>query len=118
MGQLHEYDGMFDDMDNMPTRFGVTPSLMKHADQPIQGVPFIASMSITENEVNAATQIINEEYIKRALTEKLANELFESKMIEFTRQHDLSTGTYLFRARIFAVSDDRIRILRTEGVIE
>jgi hypothetical protein len=118
MGQLHEYDDMFDDMDNMPTRFGVTPSLMKSHDEIIQGVPFIATMSITEYEINAATQIINEEYIKRSLVEKLANELFKNKMIEFTRQKDENTETFTFRARIFAVTDDRIRILRTEGVIE
>jgi hypothetical protein len=118
MGQLHEYDGMYDDMENMPTRFGVTPSLMKHSDEPIRGQCFIATVKISGYEIVNTTQIFTEDSIKKHLMEKLVGELFDNKYIEFTKEKNNLTNEYIFRARIFAVPDDRVRVLRDNGVIE
>jgi len=120
MGQLHEYDAMYDEMDNNfgTAPFGVTPSLMKHSDHPIQGEAFISMMKISEHEIATAKEIITEDSIKKHLIEKLVNELFDNKCIEFTKEKNHSTHEYIFRARIFAVPDDRIRVLREKGVIE
>jgi hypothetical protein len=114
MGQLHEYDDMYEDM---PERFGVTPSLMKHSDDPIQGEPVIVSLTLSTYDALNSSRI-NETTIKKELVDKIAKCLYNSKMIEFTKQENLATNEFIFKARIFAVPDDKVRMLRTKGVIK
>lgn len=53
--------------------------------------------------------------IKMAMVSKIAEELINSKMVEFTSQQDPMGLKVKIRARLFAVPDDQVRILRKAG---
>ena len=55
--------------------------------------------------------------IKKELIDKLLYELWNRNCIEFTKQEDHLTGTHLFRARIYALPDDQVRIVRQNNVV-
>jgi hypothetical protein len=50
--------------------------------------------------------------IKDRLVDDLWRELLQAKCIEFTKFEDLGGGQTHFRARMFVVPDDQVRILR------
>ena len=50
--------------------------------------------------------------IKKILIGKIAEKLFESKMIEFTQQEQVTEDAVMFRARIHVVPDTQVRIIR------
>ena len=50
--------------------------------------------------------------IKKILIGKIAEKLFESKMIEFTQQEQVTEDATFFRARIHVVPDTQVRIIR------
>jgi hypothetical protein len=50
--------------------------------------------------------------IKKRLMTKLMDVFANSKSVEFTRTDSPINGSKMFRARIFAVPDDQVRILR------
>jgi hypothetical protein len=50
--------------------------------------------------------------IKNRLVDNLWRELLQAKCIEFTKFEDLGGGQTHFRARMFVVPDDQVRILR------
>lgn len=55
---------------------------------------------------------IDTDAIKQKLAHMIADELLKSKYLEFTSQHDIATGNRIFRARLFAVPDTQVRLLR------
>lgn len=61
---------------------------------------------------------IHEDEIKRLLVNKLAEEMFRQNVIEFTKSFDQVTHEVVYRARIFAVPDDQVRLLRTAKLIK
>ena len=50
--------------------------------------------------------------IKKILIGKIAEKLFEAKMIEFTQQEQVTEDATFFRARIHVVPDTQVRIIR------
>jgi hypothetical protein len=81
----------------------------------IQGHVFEAKFVLSDVQVIAGT--FTEDDIKKELANKLVYELMKSKHIEFTKVPDLINSSHTFRARIFAVPDTNVRILREEKVI-
>lgn len=61
---------------------------------------------------------MHEDEIKRLLIAKLAEEMHRQNVVEFTKSVDPRTLEIVFRARIFVVPDDQVRLLRTSKVIE
>ena len=60
----------------------------------------------------------HEEAIKKELTLKIAEELRKSNRIEFTRSYSPETNDYVFRARVFVVPDNNIKILREAKIVK
>jgi hypothetical protein len=50
--------------------------------------------------------------IKQQLMVRLLDEIFRTRSVEFTKSEDLLFGRTHFRARMFVVPDDQVRILR------
>ena len=50
--------------------------------------------------------------LKMELCKLLAQELFKANCIEFTQQHDVQFDTKTFRARIYAVPNTQVKVLR------
>ena len=59
------------------------------------------------------------DHVKGVLTQKLAEVLMNEKYIEFTRMdEDPVTGGTQYTARMFAVPDGQVRILRSSGFMK
>ena len=54
----------------------------------------------------------DEAVIKAELMEKMVHELFRSKHIEFTRVKKVDSDEMIYRARIHAVPDTQVRLIR------
>jgi hypothetical protein len=54
----------------------------------------------------------DEAVIKAELMEKIVHELFKAKCIEFTRMKKVDSDEMIYRARIHAVPDTQVRIIR------
>lgn len=78
-------------------------------DYAIQGQMFSVNYQISEFDMIN----IDTDEIKKKLARMIADELLKSKHIEFTSQHEATTGNRMFRARIYAVPDSQVRVLRT-----
>lgn len=63
-----------------------------------------------------AMSTMTDEDIKSSLTAMLVREMSKSNMVEFTRQSDPLTFKITVRARAFVVPDDKVRLLRKNGV--
>jgi hypothetical protein len=62
-------------------------------------------------------KIVDADGIKKQLVAGLVEELYKSKLIEFTWQDDEAFHTRNFHARIYAVPDTQVKILRSLKVI-
>lgn len=83
---------------------------------PIQG----QCLTITHHVATSDTVYSNlhEDDLKRLLVAKMAEEMYRQNAIEFTRSVDPRTHEIVYRARIFVVPDDQVRLLRTAKVIK
>ena len=77
----------------------------------IRGKMFVAQISSRDNYI----QGLSETELKGKMVLQLADELFRSNHIEFTKQIDLTTDSTIIRARIFAVPSEDVQILRKNG---
>ena len=59
---------------------------------------------------------INEDDVKKALIQYLADEIFNKNMIEFTKLSNHAQLMTEYRARIFVTPNDQVQLLRTNGV--
>lgn len=75
-----------------------------------------ATQYVMTMEEHIAMKAMNDAQLEHSIKEKLAiqlaRELLNSKHIEFTRQNDIQRGRFVYRARLYAVPDDQVRILR------
>lgn len=53
-----------------------------------------------------------EAHIKVELAQDIAMALIENKLIEFTKENDLSRMQTIYRARVFCTPDETVRVLR------
>ena len=79
----------------------------------IQGQSIYEELRVEKTKVEDAWG--DEDQFKEKLMEKLVHTMFKCKFIEFTKAEDVHTGEVIFRARIFAVPDTKVRILREFG---
>jgi hypothetical protein len=77
----------------------------------IQGQMYLAEHFFNDSDL----MDIEPDEIKRRLAVILVDELFSKKAIEFTKAQDYSQGRTAYRARIYAVPDTMVRILRENG---
>ena len=85
----------------------LSDSVVEHK---IQGKMFTANFDMNDMEFNSKMQDPDE--IKRRLLNLLVDEIYKQNHIEFTKQYDVNTGTYRFHARLYAVPDTMVRIIR------
>ena len=81
----------------------------------IQGKPVLAEYTL--GEITVSENLISEEEIKLKLCNKIAIEIYSEKLIEFTKEHNHVTGDIRYRARIFAVPNADVQLLREQGII-
>lgn len=87
----------------------------------------LRTLSATSNAIRGEMLLVNSEYssfealdigddeIKRRLCNLIANKLYNSKFIEFTKQQDPKTGRHHIRARAFVTPSGDVQILRKSG---
>ena len=80
----------------------------------IKGEMIIAELLLSELELLQFdfNSVVTEMEIKKRLLKKLMDVLANSKSVEFTKTDSPINGSKMFKARIFAVPDDQVRILR------
>lgn len=59
--------------------------------------------------------VFQPEEVKQTMARTLAEEMLKNGFIEFTKTHEPHTDNWVFRARVFVVPDDKVRILRQNG---
>lgn len=91
----------------------ITNSSVKTYDYTIRGQAFHSSFEL--NSFESMNKGLDEDYIKRLLCERLVEEMMKCNHIEFTRQiKNIDVDdSYIYRARIFSVPDNQVRILRS-----
>ena len=83
-----------------------------HVEYHIHGKMYTANLTFSDVEIQ--NRIITPEEIKNRLMEKLLEKMYQESHIEFTKMMDASTGEHKFHARIFAVPDTQVRIIREQ----
>ena len=83
-------------------------------DHEITGQTITVSSHIKHSDIDLASIAGKDvqDGIKRGLLKLLVEKLFESCMIEFTRQEQVTEDATFFRARIHVVPDTQVRIIR------
>jgi hypothetical protein len=82
---------------------------MKYA---IKGNMILSQIVMSEYEL---MHIVPDDFsleIKRQLIANLMDKIMETRSVEFTKMENHIEGKHYFRARLFAVPDDQVRILR------
>ena len=98
-------------IDNQNNIVSVDPTYL-----PLQGQMVTANFVANAYQVQAS--VFSEEEIKKELILKLLNELWARDCIEFTKQHGtIGSDKIIFRARIYALPDDQVRIIRQNSVV-
>ena len=77
----------------------------------ISGQMLIASAEYSEYEMRHFT----DDAIKYRLSQLIADQLYASKYIEFTKQIDQNSGMTYIRARVFVTPNSDVQILRKVG---
>ena len=79
-----------------------------------QGQMVVAEITVTDNDamITGMSAAGFREEMKRRLIHQLAENLMKNKLIEFTCQQFAHSNETKFRARIYAVPDGQIRMIR------
>ena len=78
----------------------------------IQGLAIKSTLVIPERTM--INMNIDDDFFKKALTDKIVDALLREKCIEFTKEHERATGSILIRARLFTVPNEQVQLLRKE----
>jgi len=82
----------------------------------IQGKSVVVNFMI--DEYTAMKNKLSDEEIKLRLCNEIAAELYKQKLIEFTREQSNITGDIRYRARMFAVPNTDVQLLRLQEIIK
>lgn len=77
----------------------------------LQGKMIVAALSIPEYKLES----MDSDQIKRMLLTNMVEELYNANLVEFTKQNSHAHGTVDFRARIYALPDTQVRVVRQMG---
>lgn len=83
------------------------------AGETIQGKMLLYTHRISDSVMQDF--VVKPEDVKEIMAKALAEEMLKNGLIEFTKTHEGHTGDWVFRARVFVVPDDKVRILRQNG---
>jgi len=81
----------------------------------VQGEMVYSEIVMSEYELlrsDSMTEDVFKEQIKLDLCYQLVQELYESKMVEFTQEQIIHNNEFVFRARIFATPDNKVQLIR------
>jgi len=81
----------------------------------VQGEMLYSEIIMSDYELMRSGGMTEDEFkeqIKLDLCHQLAQELYESKMVEFTQEKRVDTKEFVFRARVFATPDDKVQLIR------
>ena len=96
-----------------PIPYQYDDSVLNHfiKDHEIQGRTFTAEYT---TQIYSDIEVTKEDEanIKVALMEKIVHELFKEKYIEFTKTRVADSVEIIYRARVHAVPDTQVRIIR------
>ena len=105
--------------DNSPATNGYWNPLAGNTNTPvaptehlIQGQMVTATYSISQMESTSLAVNANPNIVKEHLCKLLAEQLMKANCIEFTKQEDMLSNGVSFRARIYAVPDTQVKVLR------
>lgn len=82
----------------------------------IQGTPVVVNYMVDELSAMQGA-LLTDEQIKQRLCAELIFEMFKLKLIEFTKEQTVH-GSIHYRARIFAVPNTNVQLLREQGIIK
>ena len=84
-----------------------------------QGQMVVAEITIPDTDaiITGMSAAGFREEIKKRLIHQLAENLMKNKLVEFTSQQFAHSNETKFRARIYAVPDGQVRMIRKNGVI-
>jgi hypothetical protein len=82
----------------------------------IKGTPVVVNFMM--NEFIAMENSLSDAEIKLRLCNEIAAELYKQNMIEFTKEQRADTGDIHYRARIFAVPNTDVQLLREQEIIK
>lgn len=88
------------------------PIDIKEMEYAIKGNMIKAQLVVSDLEQLQMNVATFQDDIKQRLLIVLLDELMKTKSVEFTKMPHHSHGLTYFRARMFAVPDDQVRILR------
>jgi hypothetical protein len=89
---------------------GVLSSIPNFVDHTITGETITVEHIIPIYSIPSSKE--DEASIKAELMEKIVHELFRSRHIEFTRVKKVDSDEMIYRARIHAVPDTQVRLIR------
>lgn len=88
------------------------PININQQEYAIKGYMFNSQIAMTDVELMKINPATFEFDMKVRLLNGLLEEILKGRCIEFTKSQDLMQGINYFRARMFAVPDEQVRILR------
>lgn len=80
----------------------------------VQGTMFTAKYII--NDFEYSNSVLSPEDIKQIMLQQLVKELYKGKAVEFTKMADNFHNQHVFHARIFALPDAQVRVLRENNI--
>ena len=88
------------------------PIIDSDVDYAIKGTMYSAAWTFSDIELALLQVTTSNDTIKEKITTHLIKELIKNNAIEFTLTKDTNSQQTTIRARLFAVPDDKVRVLR------
>ena len=84
----------------------------------IQGVPVVATYELDSHKVVSVGLQSAQDYAKHKMAEKLAEEIINNRLAEFTMLESYATNKFIFRARAYMLPNTDVFYLRNQGIIK
>lgn len=80
----------------------------------VKGMPVVVNYIMSKSDIKCP---LSDTEIKIRLCQMIAEELFKQKLIECTKEYNNVTGDTRYRARMFAVPNTDVQLLREKKII-
>ena len=88
--------------------------------EPVQGKMITVDITYSNDDLGrlGLTSVPNyfEDSIKKELILKLSHAIARENYVEFTKQDNYAEHSITYRARIYATPDDKVRLIRKQGI--